>query len=478
VSGRPLSSLLFTSFVVLVGCGREDVTLELAMSDVVPTVANVMWDTRYNAVDAVWLEYGLTEDLTMRRTLPGNGAKVPLLGLKAGHAYWARVVVDVGGKTSASATVSFETGNPPPDFPEVDVEVFDVDRAHTGFLVTTLFVSPTAPVILDSDGDYVWWYVPDNAYDVNYSRAAISAEAGVVWAWTLNVQGSSGGDDDSCGSKVDDEFTLGVFVGPCGDGQPHLALNGDQALLKIPWDGGDVESYQIPDGHHDMVALPSGSIAYLKYDRRILDGEKYEGDRIIERARDGGTSEMWSVWDDFTPTDIPQVPGMTWSHANALDYVSDQGAYYLSALGMGALLKIDREGGFVDWVLGGADSDFTESTDLEYAPAMWGHQFDVFDDRVLLFENGESERMFSQVLEFQLDEASGKADVVWSYRPKPDIYSFSLGDVQRLESGNTLVTFSNQGLIEEVSPEGEVLWRLSMSVGGALGYLTHLDTLP
>jgi hypothetical protein len=45
-----------------------------------------------------------------------------------------------------------------------------------------------------------------------------------------------------------------------------------------------------------------------------------------------------------------------------------------------------------------------------------------------------------------------------------------MGDVQRLPNGNTLVTYSYQGLIHEVSPEGALLQQLSWGIGGAVGY--------
>ena len=447
----------------LAGCGRADVTLELSLSEVVPTVATVAWDSKHGEIDSAWLEYGLVGAMDQTRDLPTDGSAVSVLGLKASHEYQARVVIEAEGQTYESASEAFETGSPPSDFPDVEVEVFDAASAHTGFLVTTLFVAPAAPVILDADGDYVWWYVPENANNANYSRAAISADARSIWAWTLNVLGPSGGVGDGKGPKVDDSFTL---------------TDGDQALVQIAWDGSEVVTESVPDGHHDLVVLPSGSVAYLEYDRRSVDGTEYEGDRIVERSSDGSTTDAWSFWDEFEPSDSPEVVGMTWSHANALDYVPEEDAYYLSSLGLGSILKIDRASASVEWMLGGAESDFTESSELGYAPPMWGHQFEVLADSLLLFDNGDTYRMYSQVVEYQLDEVEYKADEIWSYRPDPDVYSFSLGDVQRLESGNTLVTFSNQGQVDEVSPDGELVWRLNMSIGGALGYLTHVDALP
>jgi hypothetical protein len=51
------------------------------------------------------------------------------------------------------------------------------------------------------------------------------------------------------------------------------------------------------------------------------------------------------------------------------------------------------------------------------------------------------------------------------------------GDVQRLENGNTLVTHSVSGVVEEVTPDGEPVRRLVFALGGALGYSTHRSSL-
>jgi hypothetical protein len=95
-----------------------------------------------------------------------------------------------------------------------------------------------------------------------------------------------------------------------------------------------------------------------------------------------------------------------------------------------------------------------------------------------VFDNGDASRFANQVLEFELDEEMGTAKEVWSYQPETDIFSFSLGDVSRLENGNTLVTFSNQGQIDEVNADGDLVWRLNFELGGATGYLTPLANLP
>ena len=49
--------------------------------------------------------------------------------------------------------------------------------------------------------------------------------------------------------------------------------------------------------------------------------------------------------------------------------------------------------------------------------------------------------------------------------------------MHRFDSGNTLAFFSTAGVFEEVDPDGEVLWRLSADMGGALGYGVWVESL-
>ena len=71
---------------------------------------------------------------------------------------------------------------------------------------------------------------------------------------------------------------------------------------------------------------------------------------------------------------------------------------------------------------------------------------------ILLFDNGQSA---SQIIE--LDPLT--SEVVWRYAPLDGFYSEMRGSVQRLPNGNTLVTESDPGVVFEVTPGGETVWR-------------------
>jgi hypothetical protein len=80
----------------------------------------------------------------------------------------------------------------------------------------------------------------------------------------------------------------------------------------------------------------------------------------------------------------------------------------------------------------------------------------------------------SPILEFQFTESgtSFTAMQSWSYMASQG--SPVLGDVQRLPNGNTLATYSTQGVIHEVNPAGELVQSMTTS---SLGYADFRESL-
>jgi hypothetical protein len=64
---------------------------------------------------------------------------------------------------------------------------------------------------------------------------------------------------------------------------------------------------------------------------------------------------------------------------------------------------------------------------------------------------------------------------VWSY--SGGLFVYSLGDVWRLPSGNTLVSWGSSGRFELVDPAGVSLWSMSADIGGGFGFGEPLASL-
>ena len=418
------------------GDGTFEVVAEV--SEAIATVITVEWSVDLDDVDDAWIEFGPEGSATSIAPADLSGGppyETVLLGNKPATDVVFRVFASAGGETVSSDEYAATTGSPPTDLPGMSAETFGA--VDDGFVVTSLFAVAPGAVILDRDGDYVWWHLADRD-DFQVSRAQLSADRQHVLLWSVN-------------------FTPEPGAEPAA-----------QELIRVSLDGTQVDDRSIPEGHHDFTVMPDGGVTVIEYDER--DG--IDGDRLVEIGPDGSEREIWSVWDDFT---LGGGPGGS-SHFNAIDYYADEDAFYVSSLGMDCLFKVDRASGDLLWTLGGDDSDFTlsgGSSDLFDK----NHQFQRLDDSIVVFVNGDEDPMCSEVREYAYEDDGSDAELVWSYSPSPCVYSFTLGDVSRLDSGNTLVTFSNQGQVEEVDADGEVLWRLNASLGGAVGYATFVADL-
>ena len=91
---------------------------------------------------------------------------------------------------------------------------------------------------------------------------------------------------------------------------------------------------------------------------------------------------------------------------------------------------------------------------------------------VLVFNNGRApDRLFSTVDEYELPfnpagsfyDTVAKPKAIWSFGPQQgklgSFYCTYISGAQRLPNGNTLVTMGPQGIIFEVNPQGEEVWR-------------------
>ena len=62
--------------------------------------------------------------------------------------------------------------------------------------------------------------------------------------------------------------------------------------------------------------------------------------------------------------------------------------------------------------------------------------------------------------EYRLHEEEGILEEIWSYGRDEGLYARALGEVHRLENGNTMINWGTEGLLREISPDGRVVWEL------------------
>jgi len=237
---------------------------------------------------------------------------------------------------------------------------------------------------------------------------------------------------------------------------------------------------------HEIVKLDNGNLLYLIPDLRspysdptltCLPRCQVLGQSIVEVTPDGEVVFEWDALDyyersDFVLDDI-LILGHTMlydvTHANALEVTPD-GNLLISIRHTSEIIKIDRETGAILWRLGGAEShhnDFQYIND-PFNGVSHQHQPVMLDNgNLLIFDNGNGrERPYTRVVEYQLDEASMTATLVWSYVTPEQHFSPNRGNAQRLENGNTLINYvSRDKPIVEVNPEGEIVMEIDLPDG-------------
>ncbi len=416
-------------------CPDVDFAIATTFSATIGTVGIVEWSTSVPVTNA-WIDFGRdASDYEFKAPVDDPAAstnRTLLLGMKAATAYSFQIVVEHDGETCASDVQELTTGPLRNGLAQIVVDTPRPEEAYGGFTIACQFMPPGPDsvgnpaafgwvFIIDADGDIVWWH--RGSASQGCSRARMSYDGQYLWTGNTNVGATSGG-----------------------------------TLARVRMDGTEEESFNLPLRHHDFAILPDDSVAYIEYaEASSTPVIGPEGCDLIKEL-DPTTGTTTTIFEVASANPAQSIG----CHTNAINWWPDKDLYTASVLFWDSILAFDREGSLA-WVLGGEKSD--------YAGAQWDrqHQHHWFDDHVLLFNNnGDSGD--STALEYELGEDS--AQLVFSY--SSGAYSETFGGVQRLPNGNTLVTFSNAGVIHEVSPSGRVVQEIKP---GLVGYTVRRRTL-
>lgn len=325
-------------------------------------------------------------------------------------------VEGVDGKT---CTGTLTTENLPPELPTITAS----GEREEGLLLITVMGESSAVGIIDQLGQWRWHHL--GGTDALVSDAHLDGQ-------------------DVLFNRYDKERIEDIAE------VRRVGLDGvEGAAVRTPW------------GHHVFELLPDGTLAYPALDVRTWtaeDGEDYEvvGDRIMEISPAGVEREVFTIWDYATPDpstdDGFYALGYDWSHANSLQHDRDRDSYLLSLGHLEEIYEVDRDGAVLA---------------QHVSEGRWSFQHDVnrtSAGTLLMISHDEDA---TSAVEFTED-----LEPVWSYSGP---VSGFLGQARRLESGNTLVNFGGKGLLQEVTPAGEVLWRVETSLGWWFGNVSWID---
>jgi hypothetical protein len=244
--------------------------------------------------------------------------------------------------------------------------------------------------------------------------------------------------------------------------------------------------------NHDFLALANGNYVLFAYDQQpyamdtvVVGGDPnaiVEGLIIQELDANHNLVFEWKSWDHFHVTDNTYLSPWTstnlaFIHANAIDIDFD-GHFLVSCRGLDEITKIHRTTGEIIWRWGGTQTDITFVNDYPFT-----HQHSIRslgNNRYLLYDNGNYSAQYtgagniSRAVEYELDTNLMEATKVWEFVHPDSLYTPSIGGVQRLPNGNTLIDFGNLqwlnigSIVTEVDTNNQIVFQLEYANGGNL----------
>jgi hypothetical protein len=244
-----------------------------------------------------------------------------------------------------------------------------------------------------------------------------------------------------------------------------------------------VDSFYCGNGYgtdlHELRVLPDRHALLMSYDSQHVDMSQVvpggDPDAVVsgliiqEIDESKNVVFQWRSWDHFQITDAWHENMLAHAidavHGNAIELDND-GNILISSRHLDEITKINRTTGEVIWRLGGKNNQFTFIND----PLKFNYQHAIRrlnNGNIILFDNGNyHEPPFSRAVEYKLDEVNMTSKLVWQYRRSPDVYGLAMGFAQRLDNGNTLISWGAANpTITEVRPNGKKTLELSLPTG-------------
>jgi hypothetical protein len=236
----------------------------------------------------------------------------------------------------------------------------------------------------------------------------------------------------------------------------ELLLNGNilyvlpaNGVYEIDRSGKVVWSYLTEKISHDADRLPNGNTIFVfgNYDQK-------SDAQVVEVNSEGEVVWTWYAKDCFNEPPYDSIFYEGWTHTNAVSRLSN-GNTLISLRNFNFIAEVDPQGALVRSIGEGI--------------LLMQHDPEILPNGYILATSLPPGRPHSAV---EIDPET--STIVWEYLI-PDRQNWPVRDANRLPNGNTLITGTTE--IVEVTPEGEIAWRLrlqgvsfSLQEAGALGF--------
>jgi len=429
--------------------------VDVVVSDVVPTVVQVSWTSAEPTIG--WVAYGPAHPTGLRLPLgfstgrdpvPTTEHNVLVLGLQEQSRYQLEIWNEGDGEAASTQGMVTETGALPA-FASSTLTSAGEGSGAGGFTLASVIGSPADQhlAIFDEHGRYVWAFQPEQATIA--PRARLSRDGRSL----LYLDSVSYPDE----------------IG---------------ALWQVSLDGHDVRKlWELEGAFMDFVEIEPGLVAVIAVELVELDGgaRTLAMDHILEIDDQGGKRTLWDAFESLD-LDLESTYPMNLFgegveipvHLNSLSYHPEQDMLYTTSAALRAAIAVHRSAGELAWVLAARDGDFEGGEDMElvFDP----HSAEWIDGGVLVFDRHGELDGCSGAIAFQLDLHGMQAARSWEYSAEDCVSTDILGNAQPLWNGNTMLVLAMAGRIDEVTPGGEVVWRMDSGFGTAFAYAERFES--
>lgn len=392
-----------------------------------------------------WAEYRVDGgDWEQTPPLPaGTQHRLAVLGAPYAEVT-VKVVASLDGALRESGLVAVDAGGLLPEAPDIEVTIADYTPPQGELLLLSVFGQPAYVMMMAFDGTVRWAHPHNNITKAESGLAVAQArrDPGELW---LNV------------------FTLGA------------EYNHDAEMRRMNLFGEVTNQITTPGAHHYFTELPDGDLLLLQYDVRTVNGVETVGDALLRQPTNGDEPvQIANLW-DLLPDPQPDAGAdlYDWTHANWVLYSPERDSVLVSTADTNVLFEFDTEGALLQHVNGfqAPISGYHYTNASETFDYPHGVHWDQDGEELLMLykHNG-----ISAAGRYALDEDSRQISRVWSYGAELRKSAQVLGEVQELADGNLLVSWGGLGILQVVSPHGEVMWEARTDFGRFFSHATPI----
>jgi hypothetical protein len=412
--------------------------------------------------------------------------------------------------TTPSQTLRMPTDPLPDDFPDLSLSVAKQNRIEPGFTLLDAARkdgSAAFIIILDQDGEVVWYYRPAAQSETERATSGdlftLDSGIGLITELAMNGDVTNAFHSAQSANQVGDSIAVDI-------GEFH-----DEALRENA-----TGSYfvSVRDASRKVQNFPVD-----EFDETATANVFVLDEPVIEFAANGAIVNRWNFLSILKKTRIGYdgtdgLPDAAdWAHVNGIYFDATDNAIIASLRNQDAVVKISRRNSRLQWILGTpANWEGFEEFLLtpDETPFEWQYHQHAPEvtaaDTVLVFDAGNRRASpftgepiipavdnESRAVEFAVDEANMTVSRAWAWGEAQSgeaLYSPLAGDVDRLpRTGNTLITFgglcteagmpsdnvdscrSSARIIEVDTETDERLWDLAVDDNdpASTGYLVY-----